>query len=149
MRLPESLLRLDLGRDLDFPLPIGLAGSPALFPEGPDREGGEELHVYPPGLFPADEDGPRCPRPLPPPLSSWSTAAADRESGTGYRLTSGAWLFAQSRPTGPSELEDFLEWFAREAWWERRRLEGPWLLRLVREDGKTAYQLLRRLIETD
>jgi hypothetical protein len=38
-----------------------------------------------------------------------------------------------------------LEWFAREAWWERSAALGPYILRRVREDGRLATQALRRL----
>jgi hypothetical protein len=95
-------------------------------------------------------------------VSSW--CAADETSPLSgepcLRLEAGSWLFTQWRSgkdEGPAagdlaaddlaagDLARGLEWFAREAWWQRRALEGPWLLRLVKEDGRIACQALRRL----
>ncbi len=86
------------------------------------------------------DDGPEAARPLPP-------AAGPRASGE-LGLEPGPYLFTQDRWTGADDAEAWLAeritWFAREAWWAGRRAEGPLYLRLVREDGKTAAQLLRR-----
>ena len=65
--------------------------------------------------------------------------------GPSARLGAGLWIFTQWRPADGGELAEGVEWFAREAWWEGRELEGALFLRLVREDERLAFQLLRRL----
>ncbi len=93
-------------------------------------------------IRPAD-DGPTVVRPLPPPaFAARKAAAADQGD---IRVDSGEWLFSQARRADFSELADYLEWFLRDAWWEREEDSGPIILRLVREDAATAWQLLRRL----
>ncbi|HUX38218.1 MAG TPA: hypothetical protein VMV44_09995 [Rectinemataceae bacterium] len=153
MSLPSRLLVLDLGRDLAFPeafdAPVGVGG---FFPVGPRAEGGEEVHLYPADIFSSGPEGPRCQRPLPKPDASWrsgteSPGGREAASEAGLLIGAGSWLFAQWRPLDGKELELGVEWFAREAWWERRPLVGDLFLRIVREDDRLAFQLLRRLDE--
>ncbi len=66
------------------------------------------------------------------------------------KLEAGRYLFAQAgEPPEPDDpamslwLSEKIEWFAREAWWTGSTATGPLFVRLVREDGKTAVQLLR------
>lgn len=47
-------------------------------------------------------------------------------------------------PAGARDLREGIEYFARELWWADEKTEGPWYFRALREDGKVAYQLLRR-----
>lgn len=86
------------------------------------------------------DDGPEAARPLPP--------AVDPSPSGELGLEPGLYLFTQDRWTGADDAEAWLAeritWFAREAWWAGGKAEGPLYLRLVREDGKTAAQLLRR-----
>jgi len=42
-------------------------------------------------------------------------------------------------------LADTLEWFAREAWWTKATRTGELIVRLVREDGKTAVQVVQKI----
>jgi len=105
------------------------------------------------------DQGPRAPRPLPAPSRAASTGlppsagAAENRAGCGpaERLEPGRYLFTQTRaPAGldaaalASWLADTVEWFAREAWWSRSAASGELIVRLVREDGKTAVQLIRK-----
>ena len=169
-----------------FSAPSRLQDDAGFFPEGPRREGEEELHVFGDSLISMSPDGPRCRRPLPWPRASYCSGVAGGKVGfpkgeaspggstgeaspgdstsAGVRppnttnatnptnrarppltLGAGLWLFSQWRPVDRRELADGIEWFAREGWWEGRELEGEYFLRLVREDSRVAFQLLRRL----
>ncbi|MBP7262788.1 MAG: hypothetical protein KBB32_01340 [Spirochaetia bacterium] len=88
------------------------------------------------------DDGPRVPRPLPEPRMA-ADCSGDSDDVV---LESGAWLFCQGRASGPDGMADILEWLVRELWWSGERTEGPLIVRLVREDGKTAVQALRRKV---
>lgn len=102
----------------------------------------------------ASDDGPRLREPLPAP--AWIAAsglpgqAAAAEAGA-ESLEPGRYAFVQARPSAAdgqaaaAELSGLVEWFAREAWWQRVEATGPLVVRLVREDGKTAMQIIRRL----
>lgn len=113
------------------------------------------------------DDGPRTRRPLPAPAFTASsglpqpagpTAAASGsvhfDGGEPMRMEPGRYLFVQTRApasvegAGPFEdwLADTIEWFAREAWWTAAANAGPLVVRLVREDGKTAVQVIRALV---
>ncbi len=111
-----------------------------------------------------NDDGPRARRPLPSPASaaasgfsakpSEGTAGeSQRDIGDTIRMEPGRYLFVQIRAPVMAEgstdyaewLADTLEWFAREAWWTESGTTGPLLVRLVREDGKTAVQIVRTL----
>lgn len=157
MAIPTRLLTLDLRSAIDFPEALTLAMRDGdFFPGGPADEGDEELHRFDLDLLASGPDGPRCRRPLPLPLASHRRsrpkgAAKEAqtevrlEPGLKARLQAGLWLFTQWRPADGGELAEGIEWFAREAWWEGRELEGGLFLRLVREDGRLAFQLLMRL----
>lgn len=96
-------------------------------------------------------DGPRVASPLPAPAACGAlAAAAERESagaGEGPKLEMGAYLFCQGRAEDEGGLAELLEWFARESWWTKERYRAPLYLRLVREDGKLAAQVLARKVE--
>jgi len=97
------------------------------------------------------DDGPRAVRPLAAPASA-AASGLPGPSANDAGLAPGRYLFVQSRaPSGPVDLDAWLlhliEWFAREAWWTGASCAGDLTLRLVREDGKTAVQLLRPLDE--
>jgi len=108
------------------------------------------------------DDGPRASKPFPEPsrmaASRHDPSATPSDDGQSpaERLEPGRYLFAQAR-IAPSDdgtahdgssarLAELVEWFAREAWWTKAAMEGPLVVRLVREDGKTAVQPLRRLV---
>jgi len=113
---------------------------------------------------PACDDGPAARRPLPPPARiaasglivpcgdvSSDAASVDTPSSA-ERLEPGQYLFTQDRKPADVEgpavndwLADSIEWFAREAWWTKAAGAGELTLRLVREDGKTAVQLIRKM----
>lgn len=96
-------------------------------------------------------DGPRVALPLPAPAACGAIATAAlgdiREASEGPHLETRAYLFCQSRADSEAAVAELLEWFARESWWRQERYESPIYLRLVREDGKTAAQVLTRKIE--
>ena len=102
------------------------------------------------------EDGPRLRMPLP--SASFSgmarasgTAALDegpkapRAAAATASLPSGDYLFSQWRRARNPQIEKGFEEFIRQVWWEGEKTEGPWILRVVAEDGDTAYQGLRMI----
>ena len=150
-----ALLDLDLRSPLDFfPRTLPAPSPDDFFPEGPGAEGEESLYLFGEGILVQGPDGPTCPQPLGGPISAWANRRLEdgaparsppSQGEEGYRLEAGRWLFMQWRPSSGRELREGIEWFARESWWEGRRVEGPLHLRLVREDRKLAWQLFRRL----
>ncbi len=163
-----SLLTLDLRSSLPFdgvenppfsgaplegsmPAPLAEGGvSDLAIGEGLE-EGEEELFLFDEAelvRFDPDE-GPRVALELPRPgFYGHSVPRGGREAGTGpsrRELPRGAYAFMQWRPADAGGLARGLEWFAREAWWEGMAMEGPYMLRRLREDGKLATQVLRRL----
>jgi hypothetical protein len=114
-------------------------------PMGEDlAEGGEELFLFDEEELVAfdPDEGPTIRRPLPRPRFYGQRGAVGGMLGV---LVAGAYAFAQWRPRDEEELIEGLEWFARESWWERTAARGPYMLRRVREDGKLATQVLRRI----
>lgn len=65
-------------------------------------------------------------------------------SNLAYCLEAGDYLFVQWRAKDFASAEKGLEAFARQIWREDKRGEGPWILRIVAEDGDIGYQGLRR-----
>lgn|GEM_PF-263931 len=145
----------------------GSAGQAGALPFPPlETEGEEELAVFAAeGLVLMDrDDGPRMQAyPLPPALfygraaagapagrpgsqNSGSTADAAPESSglQTWTLEPGAYLLLQWRPENAAEFREGVEYFARQAWWEDEKAEGPYFIRRLREDGKTATQIWRR-----
>jgi hypothetical protein len=107
-------------------------------------EGEEELF-----LFDAEElvafdpdEGPSLRRPLPRP--AFYGRRPRQPSPAEMLLKQGGYAFLQWRPRDEAELEEGIEWFIREAWWQRVDASGPYILRRVREDGGLATQVLRR-----
>mgnify|MGYP005841496229 CR=1 FL=1 len=113
-------------------------------------------------LVHSDDDGPHAADPLPLPLMAGiqksgapAEARAEQESAIGVSLdvaTEGlelpacAYLFAQGRYEDTASVHALLDWFIKEAWWQREASEGPYYVRWVREDGKTALQVLRKKV---
>jgi hypothetical protein len=164
-----ELLTLDLRSPLDYAGAENppIAGAPlsgsVLLPAGSGRvlelalgsdmaEGEEELFLFDEeALVSFDpDDGPVLRRPLPSPRFYGRRPAPGSASEGGAalassRLDAASYAFLQWRARDEEELAEGLEWFAREAWWERSGARGPFLLRRLREDGKIATQALRRL----
>lgn len=84
-------------------------------------------------LLAEGDDGPRLRRPLP---------SGEGAPGT---LAPGDYVFRQWRSSTWPSIEEGFEDFIRQVWWEGEKTEGPWILRVVVEDGDTAYQGLRRI----
>jgi hypothetical protein len=167
-----DLLTLDLRSPLAYPGMENppLAGAPlkgkALLPSpaggftevglGMDMaEGEEELFLFDPEELVAfdPDEGPRVDAPLPrprfygrrSPKGGADPAAAGEAKPSVASLAIGSYAFLQWRPKDEDELLSGIEWFAKEAWWERLDAKGPYIVRRVREDGQLATQALRRL----
>jgi hypothetical protein len=109
-------------------------------------EGGEELFLFDEEdlvAFDPDE-GPSLRRPLPRPRFYGRKPPRPEASPATMLLKQGNYAFLQWRPRDEAELEEGIEWFVREAWWQRVGASGPYILRRVREDGRLATQVLRR-----
>lgn len=148
-----AMLKL-LNLRLHAPLPfMGLENPPlgagALFALPADlAEGAEELFVFPQeGLISFDpDDGPRAAKTLPLPAFHGRGGRGAAALGSPWSIPAGSYLFMQFRPQEEAEFLEGLEWFAREAWWEGQKSQGPWLVRRLREDGGLATQILRSLM---
>jgi hypothetical protein len=112
------------------------------------EEGSEAVFIWTRDQLVSDSDeGPQLCRPLPAPLhtglSGGNADASDATTDSGrIVLAAGSYLFCQGRLTDIASLEQTLEWFFRETWWTRAEYRGPVYLRLIREDGKTAVQVI-------
>jgi hypothetical protein len=120
---------------------------------GDMAEGEEELFLFDDEELVAfdPDEGPELRRPLPRPRYYGRRAPRARASGEPAPfpataiLAAGMYAFLQWRPRDEGELMAGLEWFAREAWWQRVAATGPYIVRRLREDGRLATQALRRV----
>ncbi|HON89926.1 MAG TPA: hypothetical protein P5519_09565 [Spirochaetia bacterium] len=96
-------------------------------------------------LLTADDQGPHALFPLPEPLR-FGTSALQKHTQNNelIMIPQGTYIFTQHRWTDPLSAYEALDWFIRESWWQRETAEGPFYVRWVREDGKTALQILRK-----
>lgn len=153
MAATPTLLTLELRSLILFPEPLEATDAPlALAATECGEAGAELLFTLPDELFIEGDEGPRrrgrfvAPMPVRARREASGPAGGEGDRG-GIGLAEGLWFFMQWRPGDEEELLNGIEWFARELWWERRATEGPRFLRVVREDGKLAWQLLQRAAE--
>lgn len=116
------------------------------------RRGGESLLEFDDGtLISTAEDGPHIQGIPQADVAYCATTQAGR--GNGFELEAGAYLFFQWRAQGAAAQgcearplwTNMLEEVAREIWWQGIVVEGPWFLRLIPEDNRIAFQILRRI----
>ena len=100
------------------------------------------------------DNGPEAIVPLPEPVWIYFNKATEPGHGAdvpGRKLEPGTYLFTQTNapdlldvPALTDWMAGKIEWFAREAWWTGSTATGPLFVRLVREDSKTAVQIIRQ-----
>ena len=78
------------------------------------------------------ENGPSFIRPLPQP-------------GLLSHLEPGNYYFMQWREDAYTAIEDGLEDFLKQLWWEGKACKGPLVLRVLNEEGCRTFQALREL----
>lgn len=128
--------------------PAGAGGGRPFPPREAPPEGAEDLALYEPGSVVRFDslDGPRALPALPEPAASGrGPAPSGPEPSPGPSLEPGAYGFLQGTASTEGDWLRLLEDFARQAWWERAECEGPYILRRVREDGRWAAQVWRKL----
>ena len=93
----------------------------------------------------ADKQGPHAVMPLPEPLRfGTSIQYTDELNIPRLKLPQSTYLFTQHHWDGLNSMYEALDWFIRESWWQREDAQGPFYVRWVREDNKTAIQILRK-----
>lgn len=147
-----ELYTLRLNRPLAYRALGARSAAELLLQAASASEGDEFIALWDGAALISDgPDGPRVALPLPAPAACGAVATSAfgdiPEAGEGQRLETDVYLFCQGRADGEAAVAELLEWFARECWWRKERYESPIYLRLVREDGKTAAQVLARKIE--
>lgn len=118
--------------------PFGQAGSPV--------DGDEEVAFYDPdAVLRFDRlEGPRALSGLPAPRA-FARNADGADSRDREELGQGTYGFLQGSAFTERELLRLIETFARQAWWERQDLRGPYIVRRVFEDGRWAAQIWREV----
>jgi hypothetical protein len=141
---PERILTLHLGQALVYQNCVGMT----IDAEPPAHE--ESICIYADTIF---SNGPHGPAPGGEPLvplfvGKASNPLTANPNDSIYCLDPGDYLFAQWRSKDYPKPETGLTAFARHMWRDGKRGEGPWILRIVVEDGKIGYQGLRRILKT-
>lgn len=137
-----TLFRLHLGSALRYQ---AFAGEADPLPSCPPAD--DCVWIFDPGDMVAEDpdDGPRVRHPLP--QVFFSGKSSEKPCGESFNIPVGDYIFLQWRKADYPCIEDGLDEFMRQIWWEGEKTEGPWILRIVQEDDHTAYQGLR-LIST-
>jgi len=139
-----TLLRLHMGSALRYQAFRGETGAaPQSMPAADDClwvfDSADLIAAHP-------DDGPRVKRPLSPAsFSGESAESPDSPEGDLFTIPSGEYVFLQWRKADYPGVEEGIEDFVRQIWWEDMKTEGPWMLRTVREDDRVAYQGLRKI----
>lgn len=92
-----------------------------------------------------DEHGPHATLPMPEPLQfGTSTVKVHEQNEPVAIVPQGTYLFTQHSWTDFESAYIALNWFIRESWWQREAAQGPFYMRWVREENKTAIQIFRK-----
>jgi len=137
-----KLHRLHLGAALNY-----LRSASNTFSADLPLPAGDSIRVFDPDsiVFNQPDSGPALIRPFPAARFS-GEAIVYSNQGDGrdhYSIVPGDYFFVQWRESSFTSIEDGLEDFIRQVWWNGEKTEGPWILRIVAEDGAMAYQGLR------
>ncbi len=135
--------------------PAPISGGRPFPPRERPSEGAEDAALYEPDSIVRFDprDGPRALPSLPEPAAAGWAPASSAPHGTvrdtfgpgALCLEPGAYGFLQGAAASEGEWLGLIEAFARQAWWEGTECEGPYIVRRVREDGRWAAQVWRRL----
>lgn len=92
------------------------------------------------------DNGPRIQNSWPEFLFVGQKTEPDQNADQASRIIikAGDYLFTQWREKDCSDPSKGFEEFIRQIWWEQEKTEGPWILRIVREDNDIAFQGLRK-----
>lgn len=125
---------------------LHLAGTLCYSETGKPGIGNDSILVYESLALVRDDlpDGPRVCKPMPNPVFQGTISGSESTLGGDYILEPGDYVFSQWRPEQCPSLPEALEELVRQAWWEGHALAGPWIVRTIYEDGRTAVQGLRR-----
>jgi len=94
------------------------------------------------------DNGPRIENPWPVArFAGFKTEPAPTgDQASRITVKAGDYLFTQWRTKDFADPSEGFEEFIRQIWWEQEKTEGPWILRIVREDNDIAFQGLRKKI---
>jgi hypothetical protein len=106
--------------------------SPAWSEASPTRESLLWAFSFEQNLSGSPEDAPSLVRPL-------------RGPKLLSRLDPGNYYFLQWREGSYETIEDGMEDFLRQLWWEGKTCKGPLILRVLNEEGRRTFQVLRSL----
>ncbi|HOV94173.1 MAG TPA: hypothetical protein PLT87_04750 [Spirochaetales bacterium] len=96
-----------------------------------------------------EAQGPKLATPLPEPLFAGGMVLMPFRTGepNSYVLPAQDYVFCQWSQDDFLSVEEGLESFVRQVWWEQRACEGPWILRSIREEKGLVFQGLRAMKE--
>lgn len=96
-----------------------------------------------------EAQGPKLATPLPLPIFAGGVVLIPFQTGEpdSCVLPAQDYVFCQWSEDGFLSVEEGLESFVRQVWWEQRACEGPWILRTIREEKGLVFQALRAMKE--
>ena len=96
-----------------------------------------------------EAQGPKLATPLPEPVFAGGVVLIPFRTGEpdSCVLPAQDYVFCQWGQDDFLSIEEGLESFVRQVWWEQRACVGPWILRTIREEKGLVFQGLRAMKE--